>query len=367
MNQGFAVYYGGGLKAAAATLYKNKNWFKYYAYLIMNLLARLTILPGVLFDLIAVRQARYVYDEKRLQLCTSFRAAEKGKSLGTMLLVRVMQVLMLLAGVLIAAVAGGVVGLVGAVVAWKAGVSLSAVRLFFYVPIVALCALTALVLLLFFAPSAYIVEQNEGFGMAGVLEVSFDTMRQRGAFTHFLHHFVSLLMKGAFLGVIFVLYRVSAGQAGALSIALLAGAGVVGLVYLVLAPLFTLASRVADYCLLEDISLDPSNRAKHAKRVCISRSSKHDRDYGHDKKLLSLFDADDATVVDTALHEGLEEAAEAAESYSRTGTEAEAPPETVIEPSEAEEAPSEFEMAGEEAEAAESAEAQETNDTGEDL
>lgn len=325
MNQGFSAYYGGGLKAAATTLYKNKNLLKYYAYLMMNLLARVTILPAVLFDLIAVRQARQVYDDKRLQLCTSFRAAEKGKTLGTMLLVRVMQVLMLLAGIAIAAIVGGVVGLLGSFVAWKAGVAHSTGRLFFYIPIAALSALTAIVLLLFFAPSAYIVEQNEGFGMAGVLEVSFDTMRKRGAFTHFMHHFVSLLVHGAFVGGIFVLYRISAAKQGGAAVALLIGAVVLGIAYLLLGPLFTLAPRVADYCLMEDISLDPSNRAKHAKRIMISRSSKGDRDYGHDKKLLALFDADDAPIADTQVHENMEEASEAFESFSRAEKEAPAP------------------------------------------
>ena len=400
MNQGFATYYGGGLKAAAATLYKNKNWLKYYAYLLMNLLARITILPAVLFDLISVRQAQHAHEDGRLQLCASFRAAEKGKSLGTMLLVRVLEVLMLLAGVVIAAILGGVIGLCGALVAWKANASLVTVRLFFAIPPLALCALTLLVLLLFFAPSAYIVEKNPGFGMAGVLEVSFDTMRKRGAFTHFMHHFVSLLLHGVFLGALYVLYRAAQGQQGAVAIALVAGAAVLGLAYLVLAPLFTLAPRIADYCLLEDISLDPSNRAKHAKRVCISRSSVNDRDHGHDKKLLALFDSDECALPDAQMREDLAEAAETYEDFAREEREVpKAPPEPpreevesepMVEPAvesateaaveaevppEVEEAPKEAREAAEEApkkakgkkKAAKGESVQTTDDTGDDL
>lgn len=295
MNRGFTTYYSTGFGAAAKTLYSHKNLFRYYVYWLMELLARITILPGVLFDLIAVRQVKHVRDEAQLNLCASFRAAEKGKSLGTMLLVRVMQFLMLVAVVAIAGILGGCIGLLGSFVASKAGASDTVVQLFLSIPPCVTAGLAAIVTVLYFAPSAYTVDRNEGFGMAGVLTVCFDTMKQRGKLTHFLHHFVSLLVKGLIVGALFGIRYLTTQTDGVATIILIVVAVLLVLAYLVFAPLFTLAARVADYCLMEDISLDPFNRAKHAKAVCISRSVANDRDYGHDKKLLELFDSDGAS------------------------------------------------------------------------
>ena len=326
MNRGFITYYSEGLKAAAKTLYKNKNLPVYWVYLLMNLLARLTLFPAVLFDLVAVRQAKYAYEEGRLSLCASFRAAEKGKSLGPMLLVRFEQFLMIASAVAIAALVGGALGFCGALIAQEAEAEAIVMQLLFVIPLLVFGVLTACLMILFFAPSSYTVDKNYGFGMAGVLETSFDTMKERGKWTHFLHHFVALLVKGAVLGGIFGLCYAASENSGGVAIAFIVLAVLLSIVFLVFAPLFTLAPRVADYLLMEDISLDPSNRAKHAKTVCISRSTGSSRDYGHDKKLLELFDADgndaDYYAYDSAARrQSAKEASEAFDSFVATAQE----------------------------------------------
>ena len=121
MNRGFIIYFKEALSASFKTIVKNKGHFKFYLYFFLELLARVLIVPGVLFDVANARFAKTVKNEKQVKILDSFKNASKGKAILDALVASMLKGLIFLAGVLVIALFTAVLFLLGFSIGYLTG------------------------------------------------------------------------------------------------------------------------------------------------------------------------------------------------------------------------------------------------------
>lgn len=274
MNRGFATYFGGGVKASVRTLYKNRGFLNYWLYTLMTFFGHLTLIFAAPFDLASVRQAKLAHAENRACLAENFRVACKANSIWVYIGARVLEAFIAFAGVVLIALATGVLALLGFLLSYAVPTFPQEYMILIFCAPGAVAELVHLFMMpILFAPVSYIVESNPGITAAATVSACLKTMRRSGKWTCFLNVFIPALILGAIMGVgvgaVFLVYLFVGGAEGTLiSIAI----GLVfAAIFFVVFPIFNLTAKVAQKSLYDDISLDPVNASKHASGVNIRR------------------------------------------------------------------------------------------------
>lgn len=275
MNRGFGFYFGHAIKSSCKTLWHKGNLLKYWAWVIMELLAPFTLVLGAMFSLADVRQAKIAERENTVDVPQSFKVACRAKPFWTMFLATVLEALIFLAGVLLIGVATVLLGAIGyAISLFVSDVEPMLIIMIFCVPGGLMLLVYSVIMPILLAPTAYVIETNPDIGAADAISICFNTMKSRGKGTYFLTVFVTLLIEGAILGL---------GAAAEVAIALFVEdirlAVVLGILvgivvfvgFALVAPMFSLARKISQKNLFEDIVLDPVNASKHTDGVNIRK------------------------------------------------------------------------------------------------
>lgn len=275
MNRGFGFYFGQAVKSSAKTIFTKGNLLKYLAWTIMELFACISVILAPMFALANVRQAKIAQRENTVDIPQSFKVACRAKPFWTTFLAVILEGLIVVAGIALIGMASAVLGAVGYVISLFAdGVDPKLLVLIFLAPGALALLVYSVIMPLLLAPTAYIIETNPDIGAADAISICFNTMKSRGKFTYFLNLFIPALIIGAVLGLWagteFAL--VTFIEDGSLSTALAVLAALIFFVgFVLVASLFTLASKISNKDLFEDIVLDPVNASKRTNGVNIRK------------------------------------------------------------------------------------------------
>lgn len=272
MNRGFAFYFKNAMKSSAATIWKNKGFLQVLTYFLAELVARATVIFGVIFALGDVTQAKLADENKRFSIPQSLKVATKIKPVWTYIMSVVAEFFIFLGGTLIIALITFALGLLGYAVCGLIHAPYFVAALF-AVPGVLVFAVYALIMLLIFSPTAYVIETNPNFGVHETIKSCFDTMKSSGKASVFLNYFVFGLLEYVILGfcgfggalIGFLAYSfLPAYLPVLLAVWLIISLAVVLLVL----PMFELARRIALKSLFEDIVVDVN---KHTNGINIRK------------------------------------------------------------------------------------------------
>lgn len=106
MNRGYATYLKESKSAVKQTFSKKRNYFKYYAWLILTTLGRLLILPASIMDLATVKLSKNVLNNRSLSIYDSFNGACRGKNFWSLVISKLLVSLLFVAGVFVICVFG---------------------------------------------------------------------------------------------------------------------------------------------------------------------------------------------------------------------------------------------------------------------
>lgn len=280
MNRGFGYYYREGISSSAKALFRNKNYFRYFAYFFMELIGRLALIFNPLFDLANVRQGKLVRKEKDVCVSQSFREIGRGRTGRTYFVTVCVEGLLFLAGLLMIASVTLVLASVGY------GISMLTENLdplvfmiVFSVPGGVIALAYVGIMPLIFAPTPYIAVNNPDIGVGDTLSACFNTMKTNGKLTLFLNVLVTLAVKLgclAFFGACGYLIWNSLRYEDVLVLALVGWNALALVVYAIVAPIFTLALRAANNLLFEDIVVDPvaANRTTNGVNISFCKGQK---------------------------------------------------------------------------------------------
>lgn len=275
MNRGFGFYFGNAMKSSCKTLWHKGNLLKYLAWVVMELLAPFTLVLGAMFSLANVRQAKIAERENTVDVPQSFKVACRAKPFWTMFLAIALEALIFLAGVLLIGVATVLLGAIGyAISLFVSEVEPMLIIMIFCVPGGLMLLVYSLIMPILLAPTAYVIETNPDIGAADAISICFNTMKSRGKATYFLTNFVTLLIEGAILGLgVGVEFVIMAFVEDVqLALVLMIFVGIIFFVgFALVAPMFSLARKISQKNLFEDIVLDPVNASKHTGGVNIKR------------------------------------------------------------------------------------------------
>ena len=275
MNRGFGFYFGHAMKSSCKTLWHKGNLLKYLAWVIMELLAPFTLVLGAMFSLANVRQAKIAERENTIDVPQSFKVACRAKPFWTMLLATVLEALIFIAGVLLIGLATLMLGAIGyAICLFISDVEPALIIAIFCIPGGLMLAVYSVIMPILLAPTAYRIETNPDIGAADAISICFNTMKSRGKGTYFLTNFVTLLIEGAILGLGAAAEVVIALFVNDIRLAVVLGilAGLIFAVgFMLVAPMFSLARKISQKSLFEDIVLDPVNASKRTDGINIRR------------------------------------------------------------------------------------------------
>lgn len=294
MNKGFAYYFRQAFKISAKTVWKNKNLLKSVLYFFTSLVARLTVILGAMVSLADVRQAKIAKNQQKIDIPQSFNKASQ-KPLWTMVVASVLEFLMYIGGFLLVSIVCGAIFGLGLIIAEFVGrANYSLICIIFAVPCLIIYAVYTIIVLIMFAPTAYVIDSNPSISAGDAVSVCISSMKYRGKTTTFMCVFIPALIIGAVAGVCaggFALV-ISLFAGNSLIIPLMLLWGIVSAVLLGLTvPTFNMTGNLALVLLYEDIALDPVNAQKRTAGINIKKISgaRVDREEIADN-LTALFD-----------------------------------------------------------------------------
>lgn len=299
MNRGFCYYFKEGVRSSCTALFRNKHFFRNLVYFFMELIGRVTLFFGPLFDLAGVRQGKVLRKQKQIAVSPCFREAGKAGNVWTYFITVCVEGLMFLAGLAVLALITGALGLLGyAISTISSDLDANLFVSIFAVPGLLLALVYLVVLPIIFTPTPWIVLNNEGITVGDALAACFRTMKQNGKLTVALNTLIPLLINLAVLGI---------GVGGAfLWSELLTGNELYSLVmivwilvsavgFAVVAPIFALTTRSANEHLFEDIVLDPVAANKRTNGINITRCRGQKFEISSiESNLTALFDETDS-------------------------------------------------------------------------
>ncbi len=294
MNKGFAYYFRQAFKISAKTVWKNKNLLKSVLYFFTSLVARLTGILGAMVSLADVRQAKIAKNQQKIDIPQSFNKASQ-KPLWTMVVASVLEFLMYIGGFLLVSIVCGAIFGLGLLIAEFVGrANYSLICIIFAVPCLIIYAVYTIIVLIMFAPTAYVIDSNPSISAGDAVSVCISSMKYRGKTTTFMCVFIPALIIGAVAGVCaggFALFAsLFAGNSLIIPVMLLWG--IVSAVLLGLTvPTFNMTGNLSLVLLYEDIALDPVNAQKRTAGINIKKISgaRVDREEIADN-LTALFD-----------------------------------------------------------------------------
>lgn len=304
MNKGFAHYFRRALGISAGTVWKNKNVIKSMWYFFISLVARLTLFLGAMVSLADVRQARIAKAQRTVDIPQSLTKASQ-RSLWTMIVARVLELLIFLGGILLLSLVCGLIFSIGLLIAQFVGEDyITLVYAIFAVPCLIIYLVYTIIMVVMFAPTAYVIDANPNLSAGDAVSVCISSMKNRGKLTVFLCVIVPSLIMLAILGVCvgaFVLVALYAGgEKFTLLLYILCGVlSVFVLGFFV--PVFNLGKNLSLVLLFEDIALDPVNAGKKTSGINIKRitGAKIDREEAPDNLEVLFSDEIEERIVES--------------------------------------------------------------------
>ena len=273
MNRGFAFYFKNAMKSSASTIWKNKGFIWVLAFFLSELVGRVTIIFSAIFDLADIRQAKTADENRKADFPNALKVATKRKPLRTMILSIISEAFIFLGGVLIIAIITCVLWLIGCgvnslihgpqLVVWA-----------FCAPGALLLAVYALIMILIFSPTPYIIETNPDLGVYETVKICFETMKDKGKTTVFFNFFIPTLIEclivGFCAGVAWFIFAFSPVIPFA-TVVFAVWCIISIAIILLTVPMFDLARKIAQKNLFEDIVSDPVNAGKRTYGINIKK------------------------------------------------------------------------------------------------
>ena len=304
VNRGFQNYFKTAMRSATSAILKGGKIFRYYAYHCVSLIGYLIPLLNAIFPVANVRHAKIVKEEGQMPFARAFGGIDTGNAFGTAMLTFLIKYLIILGGVVVIGLIGGLLFVIGGFIASVTNMSQpQLLQIIFAAPAAIAEVIYVIVMLITYAPAAYIVDSNTNMRATEVLAASAETMRRDGKRTYFLNVFIPMLIRVAYVGlvtaVIYALMQIGNYDVRVWSCVVV---GIITLIpYLIFSPVLTLTTAIANNSLYEDIALDPASMSVSTKGVMIKRCSINNSlaDKGRDSNLEALFDSA-PTVINTA-------------------------------------------------------------------
>ena len=261
MNRGFKTYFKEGLSKSFKIFKKKGNYLRYYLYWTASLLGKSIPIISSIFMLSDVRMTRLAKNHEQILVANSFEATDEKGSILTMIFSFIIQFLLFISGILfIGLIAGAVLLFVASI---ENNVSTDGVSYLLFLPVVILLIGYLVIYPLMFVPTAYIVDTNPTIGVSTLLFNSIDSMKRTGKWTYCLINIVSfipgilVLLVSSIITIILINIGGEAFVIGALLVFVFLAA------FLMVAPIFDMAGKIATVLLFEDIVLDDFNRTKN--------------------------------------------------------------------------------------------------------
>ena len=305
MNRGTKFYFKDGVKHSAKALFKQKRGhLSYYFFALINLFVTIFISP--IASLANVSVARNVKHEDKLDVFKAYRSGASFKNFWSMLVAKVMKFFVILAGVIIIAFCTAVCAGIGYAIAVLVGGDILTLPIIFAIPGAIVLVLFLIVSLIVLAPISYIIDTNDGIRFSDAFVVCLNSVRRSGIGTYILNILVPALIKLAYLivSVVLMLPLLSAINIGTQlptkvqpDVSYWQFVAILGIIliivqYVILAPMFSLAAKVANISLFEDLVMDRYNQNKEYKGIYI-KSYKNQRVAvtSIEENLLELFES----------------------------------------------------------------------------
>ena len=278
MNRGFIIYFKEALSASFKTIVKNKGHFKFYLYFFLELLARVLILPGILFDVANARFAKNIKNENQIKVLESFNNASRGKSMLDAFVASLLKGLIFLAGILVIALFTALLFLLGFSIGYLTG-DINKVLLFgIYFCIPGAIVLLGYLLLfpLFYCAYGYLIDTDKSTSGGQALTKSFEAFKRNGKLTLLLNNLVPFLAVAIFGGLTFLLYVLflnihAANMTAFTAFLVMFILFVCSCVLLFFLPIAITTAKVANVLLYEDIVGDSINESKTVVGVKIRK------------------------------------------------------------------------------------------------
>ena len=299
MDRGFLHYFGAGMRTAWRVVLKGGRFFRYYLYFFASLIGRCIPFFGAVFPVADVRKAKIAKKEGDIAVIRSFEGIESGNKFGSAVLALSIELLIILGGLAVIGAFGYGFAVLGRIIGLLADMrDPDVLAIVFAVPFIAAAVGYFIAAAVMFAPTAYVVDSHKKVTATGVMGSAVETMKRAGKITCFLNTAVPLMIKAAYLTLAWLVFELLSGitSIDPIAVVLLCVLWlIVALaVYVVFAPVFTMAADIANTSLFEDIALDPEALDMRAKGIFVKRAEVNTlENKGLDSNLNRLFDEEE--------------------------------------------------------------------------
>ena len=257
MNRGYKFYYRNALRQSGKAIIVNKGHLKYYIYLLIEMLARLTLIFSPLISLSNIALAKEIKNNGKVNPFKALSSSNTFKSFWAIVLAGILKFLMFLAGLIIFALLTAALGAIGlAIASLSNSIQPAACAILFALPGMIATVVYCIVYPIFFSPVTYIIETNPDLGYGKAMEICYKAMKEKGFFTY-----LAILLWPTLLNVAFAIVNIAIGAGlillfqqskGFIFFAIVITMIVVSaLVYFL--PILDLTTRTAHVWLLDDI------------------------------------------------------------------------------------------------------------------
>ena len=207
MNRGYKFYYRNALRQSGKAIIVNKGHLKYYIYLLIEMLARLSLIFSPLISLSNIALAKEIKNNGKVNPFKALSSSNTFKSFWAIVLAEILKFLMFLAGLIIFALLTAALGAIGlAIASLSNSIQPAACAILFALPGMIATVVYCIVYPIFFSPVTYIIETNPDLGYGKAMEICYKAMKEKGFFTY-----LAILLWPTLLNVAFAIVNIAIG------------------------------------------------------------------------------------------------------------------------------------------------------------
>ena len=277
MNKGFGQYYKGSFGAAYRCLYKKRgNFFRYYAYIFMELLSLIFFPIRPITKGLNYQIANDANEGRSIALSLGGKNVVSGKTYWSILVALFYKAFIIIGIVLAALIPAGLLfGIAYGVYAYfyYAGKGMPIILIIGSIPAGLVLLVSVLYIPIRTVPVGFINNKNPNIDAARCVFISFDALKKEGKFTLFLIHFVSILLTVlilALIGVPILLYNLKVITANLFYLVPITMVGI-AIPVLVFLPLFILVAQCSKERLFYDLIQNPQDFKKDLENIVFKR------------------------------------------------------------------------------------------------
>lgn len=207
MNRGYKFYYRNALRQSGKAIIVNKGHLKYYIYLLIEMLARLSLIFSPLISLSNIALAKEIKNNGKVNPFKALSSSNTFKSFWAIVLAEILKFLMFLAGLIIFALLTAALGAIGlAIASLSNSIQPAACAILFALPGMIATVVYCIVYPIFFSPVTYIIETNPDLGYGKAMEICYKAMKEKVFFTY-----LAILLWPTLLNVAFAIVNIAIG------------------------------------------------------------------------------------------------------------------------------------------------------------